>query len=66
MQSCSGVATRLRLVISPSTCWESRESVQTRPTGSPVSAASGLVAELKMTFVHCEPPGILERVRAAP
>ena len=38
-----------------STCWRSPASVQTRPTESPVSAASGLVAELKITFVHCGP-----------
>src|SRR5690349_13609425 len=36
--------------------WPRRaRSVQRGPIGSPVSAASGLVAELKMTFVHCGP-----------
>ena len=50
--------------IRASTCERSPGSVQTGPTGSPVSADRGLVAELKTTFVHCGPAGVAERVRA--
>ena len=43
------------LATSPSTCGAAWGRCTRGPTGSPVSAASGLVAALKMTFVHCGP-----------